>query len=454
MKNVFIKSVSLALCVIAGATLMSACGDNTVMNEDETLSGKYTRTEDVSTTYNFNDGVEDVPITYNTYTNEITDYELKLFRNIYKNRAEKSGSFVTAPVNAVLQLGLVANGMSNDNQKEFIRAVADDLKLDAINQCSSYFKSRIQAVANIDNEEYDKLAGKKISSDSTSYVKLNNTLVFNNNSDVKKKFLQTNADYYSTDIYRIDFANDNSLVKLNNALADYSDEAFAELNNEDRMFSVTASDICDKWLEAYAKSDISEGVFNSSNGEAKVNYLTSNESYMHTDNAVGIVKYMSKTPLKLVMIMPDEKLSLDEYIGKLTNAEYTALFDSIDIRKKATAKIPEFAVNSGKAAVSHKDAVTSSGLYTLFTEDAKFSVMTSSDGFMFNDMYEVAPQVTVNAAGIGGKSSNDASAVMSERTKKLDKTDVSVEFNRPFVFMVIDNESSIPLYVGTVDITE
>ena len=40
-------------------------------------------------------------------------------------------------------------------------------------------------------------------------------------------------------------------------------------------------------------------------------------------------------------------------------------------------------------------------------------------------------------------------AELEKRTKELSKTDVTVEFNRPFMFVILDNESDIPLYMGT-----
>ena len=70
---------------------------------------------------------------------------------------------------------------------------------------------------------------------------------------------------------------------------------------------------------------------------------------------------------------------------------------------------------------------------------------------MFDNMFEISPKLTVNAAGIGGNSSNDAKQILAKRTTELESTDVTVEFNRPFMFMLIDNESGIPVYMGTVD---
>lgn len=442
------KILSLFLCIALSALTLCACGDNTQISSKENLSGNYTRSNDVEQTYNFKDGAADSPSSYNEFKNEITDFELKLFRNSFKQNG--GGVYVTSPVNVVAELGVLANGASKDSQAEIMNALGDDINLSSLNECMSYFLSRIQEVANLGNEKIDELTGKKITSDSTSYVKLKEALVFNDTLDVKSKFLQTNADYYGSDIFRIDFSDENSLLKLNNEFSDFSGKTVGSLDNSNSLISILGADICDTWLDAYSQDDISEGIFKASSGDKTVNFLTSNESYMRSDTAQGVVKYTSKTPLKMLFIIPNEGITLDEYISNFTNLEYQNLLGSIDITKSATAKIPEFSTESSEA-VSIKEAVSSSGLYTLFTEDSTFANLTNSTEFVFNDMYELSPKLTFNAAGIGGVSSNDATHILGKRTTELEKCDTTLEFNRPFMFMIIDNETNIPVYMGTVE---
>lgn len=442
------KILSLSVCIALSALTLCACGDNTQISSKENLSGNYTRSTDVEQTYNFKDGAADSPSSYNEFKNEITDFELKLFRNSFKQNG--GGVYVTSPVNVVAELGVLANGASKDSQTEIMNALGDDINLSSLNECMSYFMSRIQEVANLGSDKIDELTGKKITSDSTSYVRFKEALVFNDTLDVKSKFLQTNADYYGSDIFRINFSDENSLLKLNNAFKDFSDKAVGSLDNSNSLISILGADICDTWLDAYSQDDISEGTFKASSGEKTVNFLTSNESYMHTETAQGVVKYTSKTPLKMLFIMPEEGISLDEYISNFTNLEYQNLLGSIDITKSATAKIPEFSTESN-GATSIKETVSSSGLYTLFTEDSTFANLTNSTEFVFNDMYELSPKLTFNAAGIGGVSSNDATHILGKRTSELEKSDTTLEFNRPFMFMIIDNETSIPVYMGTVE---
>lgn len=441
------KLISVVLCAALSCSLLAACADTTEMTANETLSSKYTRTKDIDETFNYSDGATDSPLSYNNYISEVTDFEFRLFRNMYKQNS--NGNMSVAPVNTALQLGLLANGASGDTQKEIITALGDELTLDMINQSSSYFKSRIQAVANITTEKNDSLSGKKISSELNGGVNLKNTLCVNDTSDIKTKFLQSNADYYGSDIFRFDFSGENALAKISGIFSDYTSNNTLTLNSSDKMFSVTASDIYDAWLEPYAQTDIETGEFNSETGSVSVKYMRSNESYMKTSTAEGIVKYMSSTPLKLVLIMPDEDITLSDYISDFTAQRYEELLNSIDYKTKAEAKIPEFSISS--ETVNITDCLTSSGLYTSFTEDSNFFTMSSSDEFMFNAMYEISPEISVSAAGISGATKCDSSNILAERTTELESCDTEIIFNRPFMFMIIDNESNLPLYIGTVE---
>lgn len=447
MKRIIAILMSAVLC----ASAFCACSNPEEFSDSENLSKKYTRASDVETTFNYSDGATEPPYSYNVYANVITDFELKLFRNYYSQRSDKDSSFVISPVSTALQLDLIGNGTSGDTKSELLFNIGKDLTNENINQCASYFKSRIQSVSQLETDKKDSLSGEKSNKSGECFVKLEGNLYFNDVSDVKKKFLQTNADYYGDGIYRFKFDGDDSLSKINGCFSEFTDgSAVTELDKDQSLISVTAADLCDKWLEPYAAEDIVKGTFKSGKTDKEVNFMTSNETYMKSKKAQGILKYTSNNPLKMMLVMPNEGISLEDYISDFNNLEYSNLISSIDITKKVTAKIPEFSINSEKSAHALTPALTKSGLYTLFTKDAAFSDLSYADEIVFNEMYEISPKIAVNAAGISGTKSMGTSASIKTRTQKLAESETTVEFNRPFIFMIIDNESDIPVYIGTV----
>lgn len=447
------KIPALILCLSMLGAVLCACSSPDEFSDSDNISDDYTRSTSVDT-YNYTDADASSPTTYSTYSSEITDFSLKLFRNYYKLNADNGNSSLLAPASTAVQLGLLANGADEDTSDEIIFTLGSDLSLDAVNECSSYFKSRIEAVSKISSTEENELGGDDAEgSASTSYVKLENALLLNDTADVITSFMQTNANYYDASIFRFVFSDENSLTKVNNLFSDFSSSnILSELDGSGDIISITAADICDTWLTSYAETDVEAGTFTTAEGDEKtVGYMTSNESYLKTDNAQAVVKYAASTPLKFVAILPNEDITLEEYISDFTYLEFSNLLDSLDITVKATAVIPEFTISYSGTAQSLSVALEKSGLYTLFTDEAEFDSLTRTEDFGLDDMLEVKSTLTVNAAGIGGQSSNGDTAPISERTKELDETDVTVEFNRPFLFLIIDNESNIPVYIGTVE---
>ena len=123
------------------------------------------------------------------------------------------------------------------------------------------------------------------------------------------------------------------------------------------------------------------------------------------------------------------------------------MLDSFKITSLTNASVPEFSIKSNGKPTSLKSELEDCGLADIFTDSINLSNITLSDDLFVNDISEIQPSVTVNSAGIGGSESVKAT-VTANTLKSADST---LKFDRPFIFMLIDNESNIPLYIGTVD---
>ncbi len=436
------KIISILLCAGMIISVLSACSSADGFSNKEHLSKDVERSSDIETTFNYSDGAVTAPTEYNSYSREVSSFELKLFRDYYKNNSGKK-SFVIAPANTTLSLGLLANGAAKQSQTNIINALGSELVMDSTNQCSSYFQSRLKAFCS-DSSNTDESG----TTTEKAYLKLNQNYFFNDTVDIRKNFLTANADYYGADIFRFVFSYENAVTNVNSFLGK---NAFSALDNKDNLICVSSSDIYDEWLSAYEKSAVTDGVFYSESGEKAVKYMTSAESYIHTEKAQGIIKYMRNTPAKFVAIMPNEGTSLESYISSLDYLEYSEMIDSFNVTSVANASIPEFSIKSETAPVSLKAELEACGLADIFTDEVNLSNITLSDDLFVNDFLEIQPSITVNSSGIGGSESVKATVTANELNSDSKKADSTLKFDRPFIFMIIDNESSIPIYIGTVD---
>lgn len=168
----------------------------------------------------------------------------------------------------------MANGASGDTQEEITNALCSGVTLENMNQCASYFASRIQSVASSDKSPESSQSSEKDSEKNSdkSFVKLCNSLISNDNADIMTGFLQTTKDYYDTDVLRFNFSDSDALKKLDKKYADFTNNGsvFENLDTKQSVISLSATDICDRWLNPYAQTDIEKAKFKSADGEKKL----------------------------------------------------------------------------------------------------------------------------------------------------------------------------------------
>ena len=194
----------------------------------------------------------------------------------------------------------------------------------------------------------------------------------------------------------------------------------------------------DGWVEAAAENV--KGTFNGTNGAQTADYFTSSAKLLHSDRADAVLKYTAKNPLKLLIILPKDANAFDDYVSRLDATELNRLLDSMDITKQATAALPAFSVKADKKAQPLSGTLTKCGLYTLFGSDASFSALSYSQSVKAGEMYELAPVFSLDRNGI-----NTQTTAAAAQTEPAELT-----VDRPFVFLLLDNESNLPVLAGTV----
>ena len=421
------RVISAAVAALLSVLLLASCGDPGEFTESERLSAKQKRNADITVTYNYSDGAQDPPTDYGNYINGVTEFSLSQFRALYK---ESSGSFVFSPAVSALQTALLSDAASGDTRQEILLALGGTLTQDGLNACSSYFKSRLEAVSKIGQKETPE-----------ENIRLKGAMLIDSSIDVKTSFLQSAKDYYGFDIFRYDFNGEHASDKLGAYLKPYTSDSGIDVSKSGTLNTLGALSLNDKWLESYKDGDIFSGSFKGAQGEQTAVYLSSDESRLSSGKADGILKYTSKNPLKLVLITPKDG-KLDEYAGNLDGAELNALLGSIDITKKSAAAFPEFTIKTDGKAKAMSQPLSQSGLYSLFSGKSGFSSLSYGSGAALGEVYEIPQEFSLTRAGIN----KDSSGGKAASELKADKD--TLVFDRPFIFMLLDNESNLPVYIG------
>lgn len=427
MKKVLL---SLFTFLIAALTLCSCSGNPEKVSDSENLI----KDLDVSSTssetdYTYKSAEAALPSAYSDFQKNAISFSMELLKTNYSINEDKT---VLAPANAYLQLGLIANGSLKDTKNEITNALGKSLSLEQLNQCAQYFQSRLAYFRDTSEEEL-------------YLTNFKNALWCNDIFDIKKDFLKTDAKYYAIDLYRFLFTDSNSLGKINNWTKDnssFDSDAIDTLNDNAYMYQTSTLQIKDNWLEDYATKNVQSGTFNGSDGTSEVTYNASSEYLLKDDNSTGFIKSFKNTPLKLCVILPNEDISLSDYINNINSDSFINLIDSMDVLTKCNAYLPDF---SKSTSVDLTDSLQNMGIKSIFTEEARLDNMTKTENVHLSQMIQ-SFDFQISANGISSSEIKEKTTADSDLNNK-----VTVKADRPFIFAVIDNESNIPLYLGVVE---
>lgn len=271
-----------------------------------------------------------------------------------------------------------------------------------------------------------------------------------NRFTVNQDFLQRNAECYGADIYRT--AMDNTAVKaINDWVKEKTDGMIPEILDKAPadaiMYLVNALAFEAKWETPYYEYLVWEAEFTREDGTAKtVDMMYSTEyAYLEDENAVGFIKYYEGRDYAFAALLPNEGVSVADYAVGLTGEKLTALLSSPQ-EIQVEAGIPKFESEYG---VLLNDVLKDMGMVDAFDPNAAdFSCMGSSeDGgihisrVLHKTFISVAEEGTRAGAATLVEAVDGAAMLPEPKTVILD---------RPFVYLLIDTGTNLPLFMGTM----
>ncbi len=411
----FKSIICLLLCVLCLS--LCCCGNN-----NQSLTADYTRSAAIPV-YNFFADEAQTPENYQEFTSAYMDFSANLLKN-----ASSDESIVLSPLSLYTALSMTANGASGKTQRELEKAMGQELNISEINTFIHYLNERVKA---LNSEE--------------GFVNSANSLWIRDDFSVKAQFLQNVVNYYDSEVFRTELKADEINSWIENKTDGEIKDMLSELDKDTALVLVNALLFDDEWVTPYEESDIYDAGFRGTKGEELVSFMSSNEMFIESTAAKGMIKSYKNTPCKFVAILPDENMSLDQYLESLSGAKLENLLNSASGVNRCIAHLPEFSLRS---KLSLTDTAKAMGMELMFTDEANFDALTMSDDLKVTDILQES-FVEVEAKGTKAGSST-AIAVKPGASSAPESDIVSLVFDRPFVFMIVENESNLPLFIGTV----
>ena len=366
--------------------------------------------------------------------------QMRLSVDLFKGSVGKSKNknVLISPLSIELALAMTANGADGQTRAEMETLLGGDTTIEELN-------------------EYLRTYVKSLPSDEKYKLGIANSIWFRDDESltVKKDFLQTNADYYGAQVYKAPF-DDSTVNDINSWVDEHTDGLIGgilkEIDESKMLYLINAMVFDAEWQDIYRETAVKDGTFTSIAGDERdVQMMASGESkYLDDGRATGFIKNYSGGRYSFAALLPNEDIDIYEYIDGLTDE---GLLDTLENAERCTvnAEMPKF---SSEYSLNMTVVLSELGMPTAFEKLADFSKMGNYMGFnLFISDVVHTTCIKVNERGTeaGAVTSVEMSAAASAAPTKV--RDVTLD--RPFVYMIIDNSTNLPIFIGVVvDITE
>ena len=266
---------------------------------------------------------------------------------------------------------------------------------------------------------------------------------------VEQQFLQTNANYYGADIYKAPF-DDDTLQDINNWVKEKTDGMIDGILNEIPddavMYLINALCFHAKWSTPYFESQQWESTFTTEDGKERTATMMRSEEYTFLDdgNATGFLKYYEGGRCAFVALLPNEGISVETYLSGLTGEKLQKTLADAQ-NTVVYAQLPRFET---AYSTQLSDALLAMGMEDAFdAEKADLTGLgTSTEGNLY--ISRVLHKTFLSVDSMGTRA-GAATAVEINREAAFENVK-TVVLDRPFVYMLVDCETNLPFFMGTM----
>ncbi len=335
-----------------------------------------------------------------------------------------------SPLSIQLALAMTANGAAGNTKVQMEQVLAGNHKIEDLNK---YLYTYVNGLPNAENYK----------------VNIANSIWFRDDDafQVEPEFLQVNADYYNAQVNASPF-DENTVTDINNWVNKNTDgmipSLLDEIPNTALMYLINAICFDAQWETAYRESSVCDSKFTTFDGSKQdVEMMYSSENlYIQDGKATGFIKQYKDEKYSFVALLPNEtgEEAFYEYVEGLTPKKIQYMLKNVQ-RTEVETGLPKF---TSEYTLTMNSVLSAMGMQDAFTSAADFSKL----GHASDNIYigSVLHKTFIEVDEQGTK----AAAVTSVEVECEAAISNIVILNRPFVYMIIDNETNLPLFIGTL----
>ena len=359
-----------------------------------------------------------------------TDFGVRLFQT----SMEEGKNTLISPLSVLYALAMTANGADGETL------------------------AQMQQVLGMDSDDLNcyMLAYMDLLPEAEKYkMSLANSIWFKDDPNfiVNESFLQTNADYYGSSIYKAAF-DEGTRNDINNWVKEHTDEMIPEIldeiPDEAIMYLVNALAFEAQWDDVYDEFQVRDGIFTKEDGTKQdVEMMHADEyKYLSDDLATGFIKYYEGRKYAFAALLPNEGVTVQQYVDSLTGSHLQKMLADPEEIQVFTC-IPKF---ESEYDIEMSEVLQEMGMTDAFDWNiADFSKLGTYNVDGMNICINRVLHKTFISVAEQGTKAGAATAVemVAEGAAEIQEYR-EVILDRSFVYILIDCETNLPFFIGTM----
>lgn len=383
--------------------------------------------------------------------------QLNFTANLLKESAKAKGtekSILVSPYSVAMALGMTANGAKEQTRTEMETVLGGSLKMDDLNN------SYLNILQNSPKSGTEEVVSDGYNEYRSATLDIANSIWYNEDPNliqVPEEFLQKSVDYYGAEAFAANGFELPVIKDINywvrNNTHGMIDKILPENENISIdpivMILVNALAFEGDWSVPFRNDQVSAADFTLENGEKfKTDMMYDDDHiYFEDDSAVGFKKYYEGGKYSFIGVLPNEELTISQYVGNLTGEKLQKFLDSESRDYEVDYAFPKFKYDFD---LSLKNPLIEMGMPSAFDGDkADFSGLNERPDQQ-TYISDVLHKTHIEVDQKGTRAAAVTAVIMAECTAVGPEFHKTVRLDRPFVYMIYDEERKLPVFIGTV----
>lgn len=378
------------------------------------------------------DGVTAKPIvltkSQQTVLNKGNDFSFNLLKETY--RENLGGNLFLSPMGVTIVSSMLANGANGPTYDEIVAAIGmKGSSLDQINEC---YATMVDALVKVD---------------SSVGLSLANSIWLGNGLSLRKKFSNNMAKVFDAESFTVDFGAPGTLDQVNawcsKKTSGLIPKMFEQLSAQVRMLLINALYFKGDWVYTFPEADTKEDVFVTSTGSVRMPFMhLTAELEGYQDETVSVVKMpYGNGAFMMEAVAPSG--DFDAFLSGLS-LEKLQQWDRAAKKTTVILSFPKFTAEFDTEEML-VPVLNRLGMVRAFGSMADFSNMT--DESLYVDKFRQKTYVSVDEKG-----TKAAAVTVAEMRKNVggpSQDVLTLNFNRPFVYLIRETSTGAILFIGT-----